>query len=388
MRTTERLIHVDHPEVGSSVRAACVFDGWTISPVPSEILTVTINGGRVASHPIERPDVEAVYPGENAKGFMFFFNPDPNIRTYDVRLTIGDVERKIAFSLDESAVREAEKYSIIQDEHTNFLRTALACPNCRAHVDGATIIGRVWKCIACSEVFDCSDGLNLIPTSHSQKVEIGFHGAICANGYDQDVEALIDNVAAAGGMVLDCGAGWRSEIKRNVITMEILRYPSTDVVGLGEHLPFRDCAFDAVLSLNVLEHVKNPFVCAAELTRVLRPGGTLYVVTPYIVGVHGFPFHFFNPTPSGLRALFEDKVLNADVSVPHTCHALIALHELLTMYATFYSPQDRELFRSMSIGSLIDLGREGVMSGRLATGFSEEGNKLFAGNYRIVGTKT
>jgi SAM-dependent methyltransferase len=113
-------------------------------------------------------------------------------------------------------------------------------------------------------------------------------------------------------------------LRENVITTEILRYPSTDVVAVGEHLPFRDATFDAVISLHVLEHVKNPFICASELARVPKPGGTLYAVTPYVVGVHGFPFHFFNPTPSGLRAIFEGKLFDADVSVPRPSHAVIA----------------------------------------------------------------
>jgi hypothetical protein len=66
----------------------------------------------------------------------------------------------------------------------------------------------------------------------------------------------------------------------------------------------------------MLDHVKNPFVCATELMRVLEPGGLFLVATPYIVGVHGVPFHFFNPRPDGLRAVFEDHAYNTEITVP------------------------------------------------------------------------
>ena len=41
----------------------------------------------------------------------------------------------------------------------------------------------------------------------------------------------------------------------------------------GAHLPFRSGHFDAVLALEVLEHVGDPVVIVGEVARVLRPGG-------------------------------------------------------------------------------------------------------------------
>jgi SAM-dependent methyltransferase len=42
-------------------------------------------------------------------------------------------------------------------------------------------------------------------------------------------------------------------------------------------LPYADDSFDAVLSMGVLEHVRDPDGSLDEIARVLRPGGTLYV---------------------------------------------------------------------------------------------------------------
>lgn len=50
----------------------------------------------------------------------------------------------------------------------------------------------------------------------------------------------------------------------------------------GDTLPFPDGRFDAVLSLEVVEHVRDPAAFASELARVLGPGGRLYLSTPNI----------------------------------------------------------------------------------------------------------
>jgi ubiquinone/menaquinone biosynthesis C-methylase UbiE len=50
------------------------------------------------------------------------------------------------------------------------------------------------------------------------------------------------------------------------------------VEGDAEELPFRPGDFDVVTTARTLHHVPRPEVVLAEMTRVLRPGGTMLVV--------------------------------------------------------------------------------------------------------------
>jgi SAM-dependent methyltransferase len=52
------------------------------------------------------------------------------------------------------------------------------------------------------------------------------------------------------------------------------------VQGDAERLPFRGEAFDLVVSLDVLEHLKDDRLGARELRRVVRPGGVIVVFVP------------------------------------------------------------------------------------------------------------
>jgi SAM-dependent methyltransferase len=127
---------------------------------------------------------------------------------------------------------------------------------------------------------------------------------ISQNPYDKIALRLLDYYQ--DGNILDIGAGFRRFNYRNVVNYEIVKYISTDVVGVGEKLPFKDSVFDCIFSFSVLEHVKDPFACAKEMVRCLKSGGMLYVVVPHLQPYHGYPHHYYNMTHQGLANLFSN----------------------------------------------------------------------------------
>ncbi|MEY2462281.1 MAG: hypothetical protein QOH64_419 [Acidimicrobiaceae bacterium] len=52
------------------------------------------------------------------------------------------------------------------------------------------------------------------------------------------------------------------------------------VNGDGTRLPFADGTFDRIIASEVLEHIPDDSLAMAELSRVLRPGGTIAVTVP------------------------------------------------------------------------------------------------------------
>ena len=77
------------------------------------------------------------------------------------------------------------------------------------------------------------------------------------------------------------------------------------MIGVAEVLPFGDNAFDAVISVAVLEHVRDPFGAAQEIIRVLKPGGKLFCCVPFLQPFHGYPNHYYNMSHVGLANLFR-----------------------------------------------------------------------------------
>lgn len=84
--------------------------------------------------------------------------------------------------------------------------------------------------------------------------------------------------------------------------------PNVDVMGdahqLSRHFGEGE-KFDLVYSSAVFEHLAMPWVVAEEISKVLKVGGILFVETHFSFSSHERPWHFFQFSDMGLRALFS-----------------------------------------------------------------------------------
>lgn len=106
--------------------------------------------------------------------------------------------------------------------------------------------------------------------------------------------------AQADGPVLNLSAGGSKTKPPNVVELEYSIFRNTDVVGDAHQLPFAADTFAACICMNAFEHYRDPRAVAAEVLRVLRPGGTFFMHTAGLQPLHEPPHHYFNATCFGV----------------------------------------------------------------------------------------
>ena len=129
----------------------------------------------------------------------------------------------------------------------------------------------------------------------------------------------------AGSRILDAGAGELDKKKfcshLNYVSQDFGQYDGKgdgkglqtkgwdnsklDIVSDITSIPEPDASFDAIMCIEVFEHIPDPIAAVKEFSRLLRTGGHLIITAPFCSATHFAPYHF----STGFNRYFYEKHL-------------------------------------------------------------------------------
>ena len=115
------------------------------------------------------------------------------------------------------------------------------------------------------------------------------------------------------GSILDVGGGKRTtylhlfDLKGVVESINIdPGMEPTYCADLNHPFPIRDETYDTIISLNTLEHIRKDECVLREMHRVLKPGGRVLIMVPFLYRMHASPSDFHRHTAYWWEQMLEE----------------------------------------------------------------------------------
>ena len=110
---------------------------------------------------------------------------------------------------------------------------------------------------------------------------------------------IVNQLIETFDSILEVGAGTAISdifVSRNIVRTDILPFNEFNVSGdcAMERLPFKDSSFDAVLAFDSIHHSDQPSKAILELLRVIRKGGKIILVEPFVSPLSYLPYKIFH----------------------------------------------------------------------------------------------
>lgn len=147
---------------------------------------------------------------------------------------------------------------------------------------------------------------------HPMNAHAGDHG--------YPIEQFTSEMKQVRGTVLEIGARTVSPTSRlnakkfepecKFIGLDIHEAPGVDIVGDAHFLSdvIAPGTIDGVFSLAVIEHLSCPWLLAAQINKVLKPGGLTLHAVPHSFPIHETPNDFWRMSSEGLKVLFSSAM--------------------------------------------------------------------------------
>lgn len=379
------IVHLDIPSGGIISKPGTPLYGWLATAgvgTIGSLRLVSERGTVIPLKTVDRPDVRSATAGLVSVGFSGWLDPVAALEgPWIVRYAQDGGTAEIAAPLvaDEDQLREFRE---IKARKLARVRSFLRCPICRGTLGGDASV------LACINghrfVAQTPERYDFLDDDLRARVGAVSTENVSAHGYD---EILLDLIARSDGPIVDIGAGLRHEYREDVLNVEIVAYPTTDVVAASEFLPFADNSFGLVISVAVLEHVRDPFAAARELKRILRPGGRIFAAVPFLQPYHAYPDHYYNMTAGGLRNLFEGVDIDIErLDVPLSGGPAFALTWILKAWHDALPAEVARQFADLRVSDLT-VDPLTLLQEPFVTGLPEEVNVQLAALNVLVGRK-
>jgi SAM-dependent methyltransferase len=96
---------------------------------------------------------------------------------------------------------------------------------------------------------------------------------------------------------LGSGGGFLKAYIPDLITSEILVIPTVDVQFDGRFLPFKHASVRALVMLDVFHHIPDPAAFLAQAADILKPGGRLIMIEPWVTPWSRFVYRYLHHEP-------------------------------------------------------------------------------------------
>jgi SAM-dependent methyltransferase len=169
----------------------------------------------------------------------------------------------------------------------------------------------------------------------------------------------------AGSWVLDAGAGatkYRPYFAHcRYEAQDFCRYEGP-LVKYGANInyvcdissiPLPDACLDVILCTEVFEHVVDPMAVLKEFSRLIKPGGRVFLSAPLLSSLHMEPFHYYGGfTPHWYRHWLPRSGFSVDSILPVGGPGRTSVVYIQSMY-TVWAEKEKTLGPARRLGSRV-----------------------------------